>query len=827
MARLPGRFVLLVALVLSPSASRAETPKLRLDAAGDPLPDGALARIGTTRLRHAGSAINVAFSPDGKLLASCGNDGLVRLWEPATGKEICRFKGHEGNVNGLAFSPDGKTLLSSGSDKTARLWDVATGKQRLVLTGHTDAVKAVAFAPDGKTIATEDHDAVGHLWDADTGKELQTFSVARNAGTSNLAFTPDGKGLAVALLNYTVLIFDTANGQEVRRFVGHTSQVNSLHFSQDGKMLASASSERRARLWDVATGKELRQLLGHDNIVTSVRFSPDGKTVVTSSVDKTVRLWDVVTGKELRCCVGHLDVVSEVAFSPDGRILASASRDQTVKLWNPATGKELPQSAGPGLVACAALSADGKLVVTGHPGDGLRLWDPVTGRPLGRASLDFQGPVTAVAVSADGKLIAAGNEEGDCSLWDAATGKKCFAVERPRLDSAVTVLTFSPDGRSLAVIHGLVRGRVGTGIDFHDTASGKRLPSSIHEDGQDGTSSTIHFPPHELVIAPNGQTFVTSSRTDGVLVREVATGKVLHHLSPPRSNSIHGLSLSPDGRSLAASTDGGAVRLWEMATGGPRRQFDAGNEGSAAVPIAQDGRLLATAGTEGEVHIRWLLTGRELRSLGGHDGPVTALAFASGGRLLSVSADGTALIWDTSRLKPAAKERPGQIAETAWSELAAVDAAKAFETMTRLSESPTAAVSLLRERLRPVDAVEARHLDQLIVQLDDDDFDKREQASRELEKLGVRVEGALRKAIKTASSAEVVRRAGDLLKKVEEGAVSGERLREMRALEVLEGIGTPEAKKLLDELAKGAAEAALTQEAKASLNRLTTRAVAP
>jgi hypothetical protein len=470
------------------------------------------------------------------------------------------------------------------------------------------------------------------------------------------------------------------------------------------------------------------------------------------------------------------------------------------------------------------LSADGKLVVTGHPGDGLRLWDPATGRPLGRASLDFQGPVTAVAVSADGKLIAAGNEEGDCSLWDAATGKKCFAVERPRLDSAITVLTFSPDGRSLAVIHGLA----GTGIDFHDTTTGKRLSSSLSGDEQDGTSSTIHFPPHALVFAPDGQTFVTINDRDGVSVTEVATGKLLRRMNSGRELAFNGVGLSPDGRTVATSRLWGAIRLWETATGGPRGQLGPALEGWAAVTFAPDGGQLAAGGAERAVVRVWQLpAGRELHTFRGHDGPVTALAFASRGRLLSVSADGTALIWDTSRLKPAAKERPGQIAETAWSELAAVDAAKAFETMTRLSESPTAAVSLLRERLRLVDAVEARHLDQLIVQLDDDDFDKREQASRELEKLGVRVEGALRKAIKTASSAEVVRRAADLLKKVEEGAVSGERLREMRALEVLEGIGTPEAKMLLGELAKGAAEAALTQEAKASLNRLTTRAVAP
>src|SRR5947208_87950 len=143
-----------VALLL-PTLGLAAPVGPTADAAADPLPKGAVLRVGSTHLRHAASAINVVFAPDGKSLASSGNDGLVRLWDAATGKEIRRFEGHKGNVDGLAFSPDGKTLLSSGGDGTVRLWDVATGKERLQLHGHNGMVNAAAFAPDGKTVATK------------------------------------------------------------------------------------------------------------------------------------------------------------------------------------------------------------------------------------------------------------------------------------------------------------------------------------------------------------------------------------------------------------------------------------------------------------------------------------------------------------------------------------------------------------------------------------------------------------------------------------------------------------------------------------------------
>jgi WD40 repeat protein len=699
---------------------------------------------------------------------------------------------------------------------------VGSGKRRLVLARHTGSVNAVAFSPDGKQIATKGHDAAARLWDVATGKELHKFDVAEDPGTSNVAFSPDGKGLAVVGRDNNVLVFDTATGKEARRFAGHNSFVTSLHFSPDGKVLASAGSDGRARLWDVVTCKELRQLRGHDDTVASVSFSPDGRTLATCGVDQTIRVWDAATGKELRRWSGHAAVVSEVAFSPDGKVLASACWDQTVRLWDPATGQELPQSAGPGPVACAALSADGKLLVTGHGGNDLRLWDPATGKPLARASLDFAGPATALALSADGQLIAAGNRAGDFAVWEAATGKKRFAVKGEEEDGAVAVLAFPPDRKGLAV----VRGRVGpeAGIDFHDAATGKRLRSVPVKEGDNGTSSTIHFPPHALAYAPDGQTFVAVSHTDGVSIHEAATGKELRRLGPDPDLAFAGLALSPDGRTIVTTARGGTVRLWETRTGAERRRLKADNETAPAVALAPDGRLLAADGTGGVVRVWQFPSGRELRTFAGHVGLVTGLAFAEGGKLMSVGDDGTVLIWDTSGLKSDAGGRRDKLdADAAWAGLAGADAAKAFETIVRLTGSPAAATDLLRERLKPAPAPDAKSIARLIAQLDDDEFDRREEASRELEKLGARAEGALRKAVKEAASAEVVRRAGDLLKKIEDVSLSGDRLREVRALEVLEGLGTPEARKVLEELANGAPDAALTREAKASLERLSKR----
>jgi hypothetical protein len=304
---------------------------------------------------------------------------------------------------------------------------------------------------------------------------------------------------------------------------------------------------------------------------------------------------------------------------------------------------------------------------------------------------------------------------------------------------------------------------------------------------------------------------------DGVSLRDVRTGRMVKRLLEP-SGSPPALALAPDGRAVVTA-DRGQVRLWESATGKPRRPWEAA---AAAVAISADGRLVAGGDDRGRVHVWHAGTGREW-TFAGHDGPVTALAFAAGGRLMSLGADGTALIWDTAGLKPDPSQWKVRVTAKAWDELGDENAEKAYPLIALLAESPEAALELFRAHLKPADAEDLKRIAGLIAQLDDDDFAVRERASRELGRFGARADEALRKAAAAKPSAEVARRIRELLKEIEDGAVSGDRLREVRALEVLEGLGTPEARRLLEELANGAPDAALTREAKASLERLTRR----
>jgi len=304
---------------------------------------------------HSDMIFSVAFSPDGKLLASGGSysDTTIKLWDISTRQVVRTITGQDGTIRSVAFSPDGKLLASGSEDMTVKLWDVATGQKLHTLEGHTDWVTSVAFSPDGKLLASASWDHSVKLWDAATGKVVRTLSGHANtdgesieaSGGYSAAFSPDGQLLASGSSSGTVKLWNVATGEQIRLLSGHSSRVYSVAFSPDGKLLASGSEDMTVKLWDVATGQKLHTLEGHTDWVRSVAFSPDGTLLASGSDDKTAKLWNATTGKLVLTLEGHTGYVTSIALSPNGTTLASGSTDKTIKLW-----------ALPSLIAAAAMT---------------------------------------------------------------------------------------------------------------------------------------------------------------------------------------------------------------------------------------------------------------------------------------------------------------------------------------------------------------------------------------------------------------------------------------------------------------------------------------
>ncbi|MEH1915729.1 serine/threonine-protein kinase [Nostoc sp.] len=281
---------------------------------------------------HENSVLSVAISPDGKTIASSGDDRTIKLWNLATGKLISSLNGHFQQVNVVVISPDGKLLVSASDDNTIKIWNLATRKQIRTLIGHSDSVHALAISADSETLVTGSDDNTIKIWDLATGEQIRTLA-GHTFWVRSVAISPNGVILASGSFDKTIKIWNLAKGYPIRTLEGNSQTVTTVAISPNGKTLATASRDRTIKLWNLATGRELRTLAGHGNTVTSVAFSADGKIVASGSRDRTIKLWNTATGEEILTLAGHTNTVTSVTFTPDGKSLVSGSEDNTIKIW--------------------------------------------------------------------------------------------------------------------------------------------------------------------------------------------------------------------------------------------------------------------------------------------------------------------------------------------------------------------------------------------------------------------------------------------------------------------------------------------------------------
>jgi WD40 repeat protein len=465
--------------------------------------------------QNFGSIFSLAFSPDGKFLATGDANGGIRLWQVSDGQHLLTCQGHTGWVRSVTFSPDGQRLASGSDDQTMRIWDVRDGKCLRTLQGHTNTAQSVAFSPDGQKLASGSADYTVKIWDTRDGKCLRTLQGHTN-WVCSVAFSPDGQKLASGGEDYTMRIWDVRDGKCLNTLQGHTNTVQSVAFSPDGQRLATGSEDYTVRIWDVRDGKCLTTLQGHTNTVRAVAFSPDGQKLGSGSADHTLRIWDVRDGKCLSTLQGHTNPIRSVAFSPDGQRLATGSEDYTVRIWDVRDEKCLNTLQGHTDWAWSvAFSPDGQRLATGSADHTVRIWDVRDGRCLNtlQGHTDW---IWSVAFSPDGQRLATGSEDHTVKIWDIRDGQ-CLTTLQGHTNRIRSV-AFSPDGQ------GLASGSADQTVKIWDIRNGQCLTTL---QGHTNKVRSIAFSPDGILLA--------SGSEDGTIkLWNVHIGECLKTLRPPR-----------------------------------------------------------------------------------------------------------------------------------------------------------------------------------------------------------------------------------------------------------------------------------------------------
>ena len=577
-------------------------------------------------LGHEKPVCSLAFAPNGKALASGGEDNVIRIWRLDSDRQVTVLRGHTSYVRGCSYSPDSEWILSAGRDQQIKLWHPETYGESLALGrdgagGHVDAVLAARFSRDGRQIVTASRDRTAQLWDADSQMLIGRFEEGHEFLASSAVFYADGTRLATGAGDGSTRLWDVVSGTEIKSLEG-TGRTATLDVSNDGRWIATAGQLNEAQVWDIESGELVAELQGHEDPVSVVRFSPSGELLATGDERGRCRIWrsqgdEWVGGPWL---VGHSRSISALAFTQQGRRLVSASGDNTCGQWDVASGEELSELVlrHPGWVIGMDVTDGGELALTSCDDGNLRLWSLEDAQLLQTIEPKESVLFTSIDISPDGRLaVAACAANGTVQMWRLDTGEEITSGDQRQAwlnlggrSGILWAARFAPQGDRLLTIGG----------------NDARLWDL------ETRASVTRFTPHGTVasadISPDGRLLVTGSWDRSAKIWDIAAGKAIRKLDGVHHGYVNSVEFSPDGALILTGSDDGTAQLWDVATGKPGQPVFRGHESRVRqARFSSDGSKVLTTSNDKTARVWDARTGESLVTLVGHEWAVCAAIF--------------------------------------------------------------------------------------------------------------------------------------------------------------------------------------------------------
>ncbi len=586
---------------------------------------------------HSEKIEAIAYSPDGRFIATGSSDRTIKIWEAATGRELRALNSSNTGIKALAYSPDGRVLASSGNDGKLRLWDTASGQERAVINGHSSSVLALAFSSDGRWLASGGtDDQTVKIWEVATRRELHSL-LGHRAWVTVLAFSPNGPTLVSGDAAGVLKIWDANTGSPQHTLNAHKDRIRCLAFSADGERFASGGNDAAIHLWQARSGQLLKSPPLQSTPIVTVAFAANAQQLLVCANDHTIKRFDLANNNELTKLTDteNLSRYQTAVFSPNGQALAACDGTRDVVVRQTAQAAEaLTLTSRVNPVKAVAFSPDGRWFATGNLDTSITLWETFSGRAVGTL-YGNAGSINALAFSPDNQTLAAGSYGGVIKLWEVIAAREVKNWQAH--NEGINALAFSLDGQRL------FSASVDAAIKSWDTTTGREL---VKLTGHLGEVTA-------LSLSVDGKLLASASADQTAKLWDAATGAPLRTFAR-EVGPLFAVALSPDGKQLATGGAERVVKIRDTASGGQLRAFNASGR-VLSLAFAPDGKTLAAGNSAAAIQL-WDTGNWQARAtLTAHAGAVNALSFhPEGAWLVSGSEDGSARLWAAADYKLAA-----------------------------------------------------------------------------------------------------------------------------------------------------------------------------